>query len=176
LTLTKQCLFTPIHFKAVSKTPQNISTDYDDTVLDLSTSSGQVEHKKLSVLREWQRCIDTAKELPDDFLINYNAMKIEGDIHLEFKDFKAALGVYKRLKRYCDDKKGIGRRLCAMGRWGMYMRCRTNITRRSNITISSLNSHGNKGKRSTSYKRVTRWALHITMRGILRRHVISMIE
>jgi tetratricopeptide (TPR) repeat protein len=51
-------------------------------------------------------------------LINYNAIKIEGDIHLEFKDFKAALGVYKRLKRYCDDKKRYREKIVCYGQMG----------------------------------------------------------
>ena len=41
----------------------------------------------------------------EEFSLAYNALKIEADIYLEFKDFKNAILKYKKLKEFCDERK-----------------------------------------------------------------------
>lgn len=54
----------------------------------------------------------------EDFLLQFNAMKIEGDIHLEFKDFKAAMLSYKKLKSFCEDKRRFREKIVCYGQLG----------------------------------------------------------
>jgi len=41
----------------------------------------------------------------EEFSLAYNALKIEADIYLEFKDFKNTILKYKKLKEFCDERK-----------------------------------------------------------------------
>ena len=40
-----------------------------------------------------------------EFMLAFNALKIQGEIYLEFKDFSHALKAFQGLKSYCDDKQ-----------------------------------------------------------------------
>lgn len=54
----------------------------------------------------------------EDFIMQYNALKVKGDIFLEFKDFKQALHAYKKLKNFCDDKKRYKEKIVCYGQIG----------------------------------------------------------
>lgn len=41
----------------------------------------------------------------EEFNLAYNALKLEADILLEFKDFRNAIMKYKKLKGFCEDKR-----------------------------------------------------------------------
>ncbi len=63
-----------------------------------------MEGKKSSLLTVWLRGVEISK-LIGDFVLIFNAMKLAGDIFLEFKDFSNALKSFQSLKRFCDEKK-----------------------------------------------------------------------
>ena len=54
----------------------------------------------------------------EDFALAYNALKIEGDIFMEFKDFKSSLQAYRRLKNFCDDRKKYREKIICYGQIG----------------------------------------------------------
>lgn len=41
----------------------------------------------------------------EEFNLAFNALKLEADILLEFKDFSNAIIKYKKLKSFCEDKR-----------------------------------------------------------------------
>jgi|LauGreDrversion4_2_1035121.scaffolds.fasta_scaffold148122_2 hypothetical protein len=51
----------------------------------------------------------------EDFLLSFNAKKIEADIYLEFKDFHNAIQKYKKLKSFCDDRKRYKEKIVLYG-------------------------------------------------------------
>lgn len=73
-------------------------------------------------LRSWTQAKEVAcsknSQGQEDFVLYYNASKIEGSIYLEFRDFKNAIRVYKRLKNYCDDKKRYKEKIVCYGQLG----------------------------------------------------------
>jgi hypothetical protein len=54
----------------------------------------------------------------EDFILQYHALKFEGDIRLEFKDFRSAILSYKRLKTFCDDRKRYKEKIVCYGQLG----------------------------------------------------------
>ena len=47
--------------------------------------------------------MDVCKDT-DDFVLVFQALKFQGEIYLEFKDFEAAIKEFKALKNCCDEK------------------------------------------------------------------------
>ena len=52
-------------------------------------------------------------------MLSYHALKLEGDMYIEFKDFKNAIQKYKRLKSFCDDRKQFREKIVCYGQLGL---------------------------------------------------------
>lgn len=115
----------------LSQTTSTVVPDHQE--MQSANILNQLENKKRACLQAWQHCVDLVTQIfqerehtvslvglmnapsysiihsmlseQEEFNLAYNALKLEADILLEFKDFRNALMKYKKLKGFCEDKR-----------------------------------------------------------------------